>query len=88
MPKMYFKLSANTIVIRYSQYRNYKSSKIDNKSKSNSTSGFSLSDIFTITDESGIPREMEDAALHIIKQKMVKSNLLNKSIEFKSGGLG
>ena len=41
---------------------------------------------FNITDSSDIPQECEEAALHVIKIKIAKSNLPNISIEFKTGG--
>ena len=44
----------------------------------------SLTEIFKLTDDSEIPRDIEDATLHVIKKKIAKSN--NNSIEFKSGG--
>ena len=44
----------------------------------------SLTEIFLPTDNSEIPRDIEDATLHVIKKKIAKSN--NNSIEFKSGG--
>ncbi|XP_047134470.2 V(D)J recombination-activating protein 1 [Hydra vulgaris] len=44
----------------------------------------SISEIFNLTANSNIPRVVEDAALHVLKQKMEKSG--GKSISFKSGG--
>ena len=41
--------------------------------------------MFKLTKDSDIPLEVEVATLHIIKQKMEKSE--GKSIQFKSGGL-
>ena len=43
----------------------------------------SLTEIFHLTDNSEIPRDVEDATLHAIKKKIAKSN--NNSNEFKSG---
>ena len=40
--------------------------------------------MFKLTKDSDIPLEGEEAALHIIKQKMKK--LVGKSIQFKTGG--
>ncbi|XP_065667077.1 uncharacterized protein LOC136087630 isoform X2 [Hydra vulgaris] len=51
---------------------------------SSSNSKKSINDIFEINKDSDIPQELEEAALHIIKQKMAKSG--QKTIEFKSGG--
>ena len=39
-----------------------------------------------MTEDNDIPREVEDAVLHVICQKMLKSTLPNNSISFKSGG--
>jgi hypothetical protein len=44
----------------------------------------SISEIFNLTASSDIPRIVEDATLHVLKQKMEKSG--GKSISFKSGG--
>ena len=44
----------------------------------------SLSDVFTIDVGSEISRDMEDAALHIIKNKMAQSD--SPEIQFKTGG--
>ena len=41
-----------------------------------------LSEVYSINENSSIPKEFEDAALHIIKTKMAKSTLPNKSVEF------
>ena len=46
----------------------------------------SLSTIYSLTPESTIPRNLEDAALHVIKTKIAQSNLPNNAIKFKSGG--
>ena len=43
----------------------------------------SLTEIFNLTDDSEIPRDIEDATLHVIKKKIAKSN--DNSIEFKCG---
>ena len=40
--------------------------------------------MFKLTKDSDIPLEVEEAKLHIIKQKMEKSG--GKSIQFKGGG--
>ena len=45
-----------------------------------------LDEIFAINDNSEITQDIEDATLHVLRQKMNKSTLPNKSIEFKSGG--
>ena len=45
-----------------------------------------LNDVYNISSDGDIPEEFEEAALHIIKAKMEKSNLPNNSIEFKTGG--
>ena len=50
----------------------------------NSSSNLTVSDIFNLTEQSDISRNVEDVALHIIKTKMSQS--ANKTIEFKSGG--
>ena len=61
-----------------------------NTSNSSSTgsknSSMTISDVFELSKDDDIPRELEDAALHVIKNKMAKSKLPNKTIEFKSGG--
>ena len=44
----------------------------------------SLTEIFYMTDNSEIPRDIEDATLHVIKKKIANSS--NNSIEFKSDG--
>ena len=58
-----------------------------NSSISNSSnSSYTINDIFNLTTQSDIPREVEDAALHVLKNKMANSHLPNKTVEFKSGG--
>ena len=47
-------------------------------------SSINLSDILNITEDDEIPQEVEDATLHIIRQKMNRSS--NNMIQFKSGG--
>nr|XP_047122975.1 uncharacterized protein LOC124806267 [Hydra vulgaris] len=49
-----------------------------------STSQINLSDIFALDSTSIIPRNIEDAALHVIKQKM--SQTTSNVIEFPTGG--
>ena len=44
----------------------------------------SVTNIFDLTEECKISRLVEDAALHIIRTKMLMSSLPNKSIEFKT----
>ena len=44
----------------------------------------SLTEIFHLTDNSEIPRDIEDATLHVTRKKVANSS--NNSIEFKSGG--
>ncbi|XP_065675300.1 uncharacterized protein LOC136091551 [Hydra vulgaris] len=53
-------------------------------SPSSYTFNNSISEIFNLTASSHIPRIVEDATLHILKQKMKQSG--GKSISFKSGG--
>ena len=55
-------------------------------SPSMTPSEITLSDIFSLTPSDEIPRDIEDAALHVIRHKIKNSNNPNKSIEFKSGG--
>ena len=45
-----------------------------------------LSDLFSLDEDSEISRNVDDAVLHVIRQKMAKSTLPNKSITFKTGG--
>ena len=54
-------------------------------SPSMTTSEITLSDIFSLTASDEIPRNIEDAALHVIRHKIKNSSNPNKSIEFKSG---
>ena len=54
------------------------------KNQETYVSNTTLQDIFSIDAESDISRDMEDAALHIIRQKMAKT--ASTTIEFKSGG--
>ncbi|XP_047122567.1 uncharacterized protein LOC124806044 [Hydra vulgaris] len=43
-----------------------------------------ISEIFNLTVDNDIPRIVEDAALHVLKQKMAKDS--GQVVEFKSGG--
>lgn len=52
--------------------------------KATSTPAMKVNDILLMDDVSKIPREVEDAALHVIKQKLASSN--SGVAEFKSGG--
>ena len=45
-----------------------------------------LNEVYNLNETSTIPREFEEAALHVIKNKMAKSTLPNNSIEFMTGG--
>jgi len=45
-----------------------------------------LDDVFQLDLTEDIPRVYEEAAVHIIKSIMERSNLPNKSISFKTGG--
>ena len=58
--------------------------KTCSSSTSMSLDSIKLSDIFSLDQTSELSRDMEDAALHIIKQKMStsKSNI----VKFPSGG--
>ena len=47
------------------------------------TSPMTLEDIFSVNSD--ISKDMEEAAVHIIKHKLAKSTLPNKQIEFKTG---
>ena len=47
----------------------------------------SVTDIFDLTEEYKMPRLVEDAALHVIRAKILMSTSSNKSIEFKTEGL-
>ena len=47
----------------------------------------SVTDIFDLTEEYKMPRLVEDAALHVIRAKMLMSTSPNKSTEFKTKGL-
>ena len=53
------------------------------KNQETYVSNTTLQDIFSIDEERDISRDMEDAALHIIRQKMAKTAAT--TIEFKSG---
>ena len=56
------------------------------KQQSTTKSETTLRDIYSITNNDEIPRDIEDAALHVIRHKIKNSNHPNKTIEFKSGG--
>ena len=47
---------------------------------------FRLLDILNIDESSGIPREVEKAAYHVVKLKMASSSEPSKGIKFHSGG--
>jgi len=74
------------------QYQQYQSHVIicNAQSISSTSSSYenslSLSAIFDMSETTPIPRNIEDAALHIIKNKIAQSNLPNNTIEFKTGG--
>ena len=55
-----------------------------NSSNSANSTNSSLTEIFTINENTEIPRNIEDVALHVIKQKLAQST--NNVIEFASGG--
>ena len=42
--------------------------------------------VFTLEPIQKIPKLYEEAAVHILKNKMAQSTLPNKSVEFKTGG--
>ena len=46
----------------------------------------SITDIFVLTGGFKIPQLVEDAAPHVIRTKMLRSVLPNKSTEFKTEG--
>ena len=50
----------------------------------NQSSPTTVMQILSLTPTKEISREIEDAALHVVKQKMAKTN--SRTIEFKSGG--
>ena len=50
----------------------------------NSSTSISLNEILALTQTKDISREIKYATLHVVKQKMAKSN--SKTVEFKSGG--
>ena len=54
------------------------------KTQKSYSANTTLLDIFSLDEESHISRDMEDAALHIIRQKMAKT--ASTTVEFKSGG--
>ena len=60
----------------------YSSYTLHTSSCKNENTSMSVSEIFSLTSE--IPRDVEDATLHVIKTKLSKSK--DNSIEFKSGG--
>ena len=43
--------------------------------------------VFSLKPTQKIPKLYEEAAVHILKNKMAQSTLPNKSAEFKTGGL-
>ena len=51
-----------------------------------SKSTITLDDIFSLDGSKEIPREIEDATLHVLKQKMKVSTEPNKTIKLQSGG--
>ncbi|XP_057313751.1 V(D)J recombination-activating protein 1-like [Hydractinia symbiolongicarpus] len=53
---------------------------------SNTSANYSIRDVFLLDESSPVPREIEDATLHVLKHKMKQSTDINNSIEFKSGG--
>ena len=84
-------LSCKTCTVKFlasTQYQEYqehiKCCTIN--SSSNSSPNTSLSDVYSLTPENIIPRDVENAALHVIKTKIAQSDLPNCSIKFKSGG--
>ena len=53
---------------------------------SNSSSTLSVTDIFHLSEETELPRIVEDATLHVIRTKISKSKLPNNAIAFKTEG--
>ena len=76
----------------FTEYDHYKAhlescdKSINTSGSSKNNSSMTLSDVFDLSKDDNIPRVVEDVALHVIKNKMAKSMLPNKAIEFKSGG--
>lgn len=68
------------------QFHNNSNSYNNLSNSANSSSSLNLSAIFDLSPSKEIPREVEEATLHVIRNKMAQSNLPNKSIVFKSGG--
>ena len=83
-------LSCKTCNTEYSPITEYKFYLIHEKECSLSTAeqpqSMSVTDIFDLTGECKIPQLVEDAAPHLIRTKMLRSSLTNKSIEFKTEG--
>ena len=55
-------------------------------SMSDNSSKMSVSDVFNLSEESELPRLVEDVALHVIRTKMSNSKLPNNAIAFKTDG--
>ena len=49
-----------------------------------SSSSITLQQVLALTPTKNISRDIEDAALHVVKQKMAKAK--SNTVEFKSGG--
>ena len=83
-------LSCKTCNVKYSPITEYNLCFIHEKECSLSTAeqpiSMSVAYIFDLSEEYKIPLLVEDAAIHVIRTKVLMSYLPNKSIAFKTEG--